>query len=217
MRGGRRLVSLGIVTALHVAIVAALLTLSHEKIAAPGTVPNEELIWLLPLPPEKTVVTPRREREPPPRAAITMPRNPLPDYRGITIPNAPPAPSPSLDGLHGSLFGCADLDKLSPEERTRCGSALAVPDNSVDFLDGVNRSRPAALWERGRLRKNGPLLLPCMSSRAAGADLLGTAFCLAKGAVAGGFKPDEQPSYADPRTVMHLPNNGDPPDKPTGF
>jgi len=178
-------------------------------------VPNEELIWFLPLPPEKTVVTPRREHAPPLRAAVTASRNPLPDYRGITIPNAPPAPSPSLDGLHGSLFGCADLDKLSPEERARCGSALAVPDNSVDFRDGVNRSRSAALWEQRRERKNAPLLLPCMNPN--GFSPLGTALCLAKSAAEGGFKPDEQPSYADPRTVMHLPNNGDPPDKPTGF
>ena len=41
---GRRLVSLGIVAVLHVAIVAALLTLSHEKIVVPHMATSEELI-----------------------------------------------------------------------------------------------------------------------------------------------------------------------------
>jgi hypothetical protein len=211
---GRRLISLGIVAALHIAIIAALLTLSHEKITMPHAATSEELIWFLPLPSRKTAVVPeRRQRRP--SATVAPSSNPLPDYRGITIPQASPAPAPSLGGLHGSLFGCADLDKLSPEERVRCGSALAVPDNTVDFHDGVNRSRSAALWEHGRERKNAPLLLPCMNPY--GFSPLGTALCLAKSAADGDFKPEEQPSYADPRTVMHLPNNGDPPDHPTGF
>jgi hypothetical protein len=83
----------------------------------------------------------------------------------------------------------------------------------------VNRSRSAALWERGRLRKNGPLLLPCFDPHSpAGANLLGTALCLARGAITGDLKPEEQPLYADkPPEVTHLPNNGDPPDKPSGF
>jgi hypothetical protein len=209
---GLRLVSLGAVAALHVAIIAALLTPSHEKVAVPRAVPSEELIWFLPPRPKKPVAAPK-PAEALPEAAISAP-TPLPDYRGIMIPNGLPA-APSLRGLHGTLFGCANLDKLSPEERARCGSALAVPDNTVDFRDGVNRSRSAALWEHGRERKNAPLLLPCMNPN--GFSPLGTALCLAKSAAEGSFKPDEQPSYADPRTVMHLPNNGDPPDHPTGF
>ena len=212
---GRRLVGLGLVAALHAAIIAALLALSHERIAVPRAEASDELIWFLPPPPKKIVV-PVKPEAAPQRAAVAPPRNRLPDYRGITIPDAPPAAAaPSLGGLHGSLFGCADLDKLSPEERVRCGSALAVPDNAVDFHDGVNRSRSAALWERGRLRKNGPLLLPCMNPQ--GFSPLATALCLAKSAATGELKPEEQPSYADPHTVLHLPNNGDPPDKPTGF
>ena len=210
----RRLISLCIVGALHVAIIAALLTLSHEQIVVPRAAPNEELIWFLPPPPKKEIaIVPKPEAEAPPRAVIA-PR--LPDYRGITIPDAPPAAAPSLNGLHGALFGCADLDHLSPEERARCGSALAVPDNAVDIRDGVNRSRSAALWERGRLRKNGPLLLPCFDPNTpAGANLLATAWCLAKGAATGGIKPETQPLYADaPPAVTHLPNNGDPPSHP---
>jgi hypothetical protein len=214
---GRRLVGVGVVAALHVAIIAALLALSHERIMVPRAAASGELIWFLPPPPKKPVAAPPvKTEEASPRATVAAPRNRLPDYRGITIPDAPPSvAAPSLGGLHGSLFGCADLDKLSPEERVRCGSALAVPDNAVDFHDGVNRSRSAALWERGRLRKNGPLLLPCMNPQ--GFSPLATALCLAKTAATGELKPDEQPSYADPHTVLHLPNNGDPPDKPTGF
>jgi hypothetical protein len=214
---GRRLVGAGVVAALHVAIIAALLALSHERIVVPRAAPSGELIWFLPPPPKKIVAPVKPDAAPQPRATLSAPRNPLPDYRGITIPDAPPAAAaaPSLGGLHGTLFGCADLDKLSPEERVRCGSALAVPDNAVDFHDGVNRSRSAALWERGRLRKNAPLLLPCMNPN--GFSPLATALCLAKSAATGELKPDEQPSYADPHTVLHLPNNGDPPDKPTGF
>lgn len=210
----RRLVSLGLVVVLHVAIIAALLTLSQEKIAAPRGVPGEELIWLLP-PPKKPVVAPTPGHASLPQATVAAPRNPLPDYRGITIPDAPLASAPSLGGLHGALFGCADLDKLSPEERARCGSALAVPDDTVDFRDGVGRSRSAALWEHGRQRKNAPLLLPCMNPN--GFSPLGTAFCLAQSAAQGSFRVEEQPGYADPQTVIHLPNNGDPPDHPTGF
>jgi hypothetical protein len=196
-------------------MVAALVTLSHQKITVPRATPSEELIWILPPPPPKKPIppAPRADKQPtmptaPPRAAV------LPDYRGITIPDAPPATS--LGGLHGALFGCADLNKLSPEARVRCGRALTVPDNTVDFRDGVNRSRQAALWERGRLRKNAPLLLPCMNPHGA-PNPLAVAACLAQHTIEGDFKPDQQPGYADKPDIMHLPNNGDPPDHPTGF
>jgi hypothetical protein len=203
MRG--RLISLGIVAALHVAIIAALLTLSHERIVVPRVAPSSEVIWFLPPPPKKKIVPAARNTGPEPGALVLPPREALPDYHGITIP--PPAAVPSLGGLHGLLFGCADLDHLSPEERAHCGSALAVAADTVDFRDGVNRSRSAALWERGRLRKNGPLLLPCMSTQQTMVDVI----CLAKGAIAGGFKPEEQPLFADTPETVRLPNNGDPP------
>ncbi len=213
---GRRLISLGLVAALHVAMVAALVTLSHVKVAVPRAAPSEEMIWLLPPPPKKPVPLPPASRAANRPVPTALPRAAaLPDYRGITIPDAPPA-APSLGGLHGALFGCADLDTLSPEERTRCGSALAVPDNTVDFHDGVNRSRQAALWERERLRKNAPLLLPCMNPSGA-PNPLAVAACLAQKAIARDFKPDEEPGYADKPEILHLPNNGDPPEHPTGF
>ena len=82
------------------------------------------------------------------------------------------------------------------------------PSNSVDFRDHVNRSADAAHWERGRARKNNPLLLPCMNPQAAGISL-GTLLCLGEGAVEG-FDLDNQPGYGDTPTVTHVPNNGDP-------
>ncbi len=205
----RRLASLAIVALLHVAMIAALLTLSHQKTSLARVTPPEAILWLPP--PKKTTTPPPAETN---RAATAaVPQNPFPDYRGITLPASPPAAAPSLGGLHGALFGCADLDKLTPEERAHCGSALMTPDDAVDFRDGTGRARQAALWERGRLRKNGPLLLPCMNPQAAGIGLA-TLACLAKGAAEGGFKPDEQPSYADKPEAVHVPNNGDPPSGP---
>lgn len=203
----QRLAGLGFVAALHVAIIGALLTLSHETIVARRAAPSEELIWFLPALPKKAA--PHR-----PQADVQPGRQPLfripalPDYRGITLPGEPPATS----SLGGSLFGCADLDKLSPEDRTRCGSALAVPDNSIDFRDGTGRARLAAQWERGRERKNAPLLLPCMSP--VGFSPVATLACAAKGVVEGGIDPETQQSYADKAETFHLPNNGDPPDSP---
>ena len=70
-------------------------------------------------------------------------------------------------------------------------------------------ARAAALWARGRARRNAPGLLPCMNSRGLGVGL-GTLLCLEKG-VTQGFKPDEQQSYGDPPPEqVHVPNNGDP-------
>ena len=209
----RRLASLAIVALLHVAVIAALLTLSHQKTNIAGAMPRETILWFPSPRPEAATQKPAETK---PSAAAATPQYRLPDYRGITLPRDAPTVPPSLGGLHGSLFGCADLDRLTPEERAHCGGALMTPDDSVDFRDHVDRSRLAALWERGRLRKNGPLLLPCMDPHAPPGISLATVACLAKGAIEG-FDPDTQPSYADAPDIKHLPNNGDPPDHPSGF
>ena len=99
--------------------------------------------------------------------------------------------------------------------RRRCADAFAH-DDSVDIRDGTTRARDAALWERGRLRKNAPLLLPCMDPNGA-PNPLAVAACMARAALNGGFDPDHQPGYADTPTINHLPNNGDPPDSPTSL
>jgi len=210
----RKLAAWVIVLALHVVMVSVFLHISSQT--APQQASREEEIIWLPPPPKKPAAPEQVQPHGTAAPQATPRQNPFPDYHGITIPDAPAAPSPSLGGLHDSLFGCADLDKLSPEARAHCGSALAVPDNTVDFRDGTARSQQAALWERGRLRKNGPMLLPCMNPQGV-PNPLAVAACLAKNAAEGGFKPDEQSSYADKPQITHLPNNGDPPDHPTGF
>lgn len=51
-------------------------------------------------------------------------------------------------------------------------------------MRNTNRSHDAALWFRGRARKNAPLLLPCMDPYAAGVGL-STVLCLGKAAMSG--------------------------------
>jgi hypothetical protein len=204
----RRLGGAAAVALLHAALVWALLIYSRQANDKPRAVAGHEIFFYFPPRPLQ-----HRNERPADRAiaAPTIPAAPaLPDYRGITIPDSQNAPSL---GLNRSLFGCSpqELADLPAEERAHCANAIA-PDDSVDFRDGTSRSQAAALWERGRRRKNAPLLLPCMSPQAPPG--LGTILCLAKGAVVG-LDPDSQPSYADTPERLHLPNNGDPPDKPT--
>jgi hypothetical protein len=213
MGGWSRPAGAAAVVLLHAALIWALLITSHPAGDKLRAIAAREIFFTFPPPsrhpPQQRAVRSIDRATAPVTSAMPAP----PDYRGITLPDTASA-APPPGALQGSLFGCADLDKLSPEERTRCGRALAVPPNAVDFHDGVSRSQQAALWERGRLRKNGPLLLPCMNPQGA-PNPLAVAACLAKGAVEGGFDPNQQPSYADTPTITHLPNNGDPPDKPT--
>jgi hypothetical protein len=203
----RKLAGLAAVLALHVAIGALLLHVAGIRRLAPEP-HNSEIIWYLP-PPQPPMAEnrkPAREHTPTPAIATAAP-----DYRGITIPEA----QPDLGGLNSTLFACSDPEKLSPEERKHCaGSEFAArqDDTAVDFHDHVDRSRLAALWEFRRQRKNAPLLLPCMDPHAPPGISLATLYCLAKGAAEGGFRPDEQPSYADKRVTIHIPNGGDPPD-----
>jgi hypothetical protein len=196
------------VALLHAALVWALLIYSHSPSDKPRVAAGHEIFFYFP--PHRP---PHRNERPADRAttAPAIPATPaLLDYRGITLPESQTAPSLSLNR---SLFGCSpqEMANLSREERARCANAIP-PDDSVDFRDGTSRSQSAALWERGRERKNAPLLLPCMSPNAPLS--LGTVICLARGAVKG-LDLNSQPSYADTPEQFHLPNNGDPPDKPT--
>lgn len=214
---GRRWSRFGGVAAvalLHVALVWALLITSRQTIDKPQAVAaRHEIFFYFPPHPKPA---PQRHGQPVPSAtAPVTPATPaLPDYRGITIPDSSQG-TPAL-GLNRSLFGCSpqEMANMPAAERARCANALPPDDGGVDYRDGTSRSRYAALWERGRERKNAPLLLPCMSP-VGPPNPLALAACLAKGAMDGGFDPSQQPSYADTQTIAHLPNNGDPPDKPT--
>ncbi len=200
----RRAAALAAVALLHVALVFVLLIYSNERTVRGLPAAREIVLRFEALP---KPASPRR----PAHSTVPLPgpARVLPDYRGITLPNTPVSP-----GLRQSLFGCAGAERsdLSPAERARCADAFAQ-DDSVDIRDGTKRSRSAALWERGRQRKNGPLLLPCMLPDSAPGVSLYTVYCLAKG-VTEGFDPDNQPGYFDQPTIVHVPNGGDPPDGP---
>jgi len=203
----RRPAALAAVALLHVALVLALLTYSNERIVHVQPVAREITLRLQALP------------KPLPRGRIghrvkNAPGPALPNYRGITIPDAPIIPdAPVSPALRQALFGCTDGERsdLSPTQRARCANAFAH-DDSVDIRDGTTRSRAAALWERGRQRKNAPFLAPCMNPQ--GFSPLYTALCAAQAAVDGKYDPDAQPGYFDQPDIVHVPNGGDPPSGP---
>jgi len=203
---GRRPAALAAVVLLHAALVLALLIYSNEPIARVPSAAREIVLHFqaLPRPPLPSRPAGRGAVHP-----VSRPRA-LTDYRGITIPNSDAQASP---GLRQSLFGCTDGERsnLSPAARAQCANAFAY-DNSVDFRDGTTRSRAAALWERGRQRKNAPFLAPCMSPQ--GFSPLYTALCAANAAMTGKYDPDIQPGYFDQPTVAHVANGGDPPSGP---
>jgi hypothetical protein len=212
----RRIAVAALVLALHAVLIALLLraTLSN---APPQSSSREQLTWLaLRAPP--VVQAPPKVETPTVHARHARVRTlsrahapSVPDYRSITFP--PESTGADLKGLHQFLFDCA-LDNqanLTAEQRTQCAQVAKTPDDSVDYADHTNRSKGAARWARARDRKNQPLLLPCASPQSAGIGL-GTLICLGKG-LFNGFDLDEMPGYADKPTVIHVPNNGDPPDR----
>jgi hypothetical protein len=198
----QRLTGAVLVALLHIAIVALLL---DATLAPRGPRPaRETMLHLAPPPPPP----PKAEIEPAaPRAPATLR---LPDYQGIVLPPAKAEKLPENLGV--LLFGCRpeNISQLPPEQRALCAQKTTglKPDGSVDFTDHTGRSRSAALWARGRARKNGPLLMPCASNTSIGVGI-GTALCLANGVI-NGFKPDEQAIYGDRPQDVHVPNNGDP-------
>jgi hypothetical protein len=197
------------VVLLHVCVIAALLNAFYRP-APPGTASREHIVWFRlapkPLPAEKAIIPPRQ------RVRVLSTPFHYPDYSKINLP--PTAGETDLGALHGFLFDCApeNLNNLTPEERARCATASAgqKPDDSVDYADHTDRSRNAARWARGLMRKQQPLLLPCMPPGIA------TLVCVAKGISGQGIDLDAQPNYGDKPQDVHVPNNGDPPGPPPG-
>lgn len=197
--------------ALHAALIAILwqATLSHVPIEAR----RETTLWLtLPARPRvEEQKTPAVER--PSRAQPAIPRK-FPLYSGPNAIAPPAAPEgKALEGLHGSLFGCApeNLPNLSEAQRTRCrqgGTAMAPYDpNAVDYADHSGKVPGAPRWAREVARKNAPLLLPCANP--GGISPIYTAMCVAQGVV-NGFDLEHKPEYFDKPQEAHVPNNGDP-------
>ena len=196
-----RLAGVAFVAALHVALIALLLSAGVvRRIFEPA---RETILILTPPKPVPTVEPPA---PPPP---IPVPE--IPNPQALPQPQTPPSVDlKSLENLGRALLDCRpeNIANLPPEDRDRCNALSLKPRDDVDFADHTNRSRDAALWARGRTRKNGPALLPCMSNQGVGVGL-GTIFCLGKG-LSEGFKPEEQPLYGDRPEEIHVPNNGDP-------
>jgi hypothetical protein len=205
----RKFVGAAGVVLLHVGLIAALLNAFHNPLS-PIASSREHIVWftLAPklLPAEKTKIAPKqRER------IISTPFR-YPDYSKINLP--PTQGETDLGALHGFLFDCApeNLSNLTPEQRAHCATAHTghKPDDSVNYADHTDRSKNAVRWARGLMRKQQPLLLPCMPPS------LATLICLGKGAADGGIDLDAQPGYGDKPQDVHVPNNGDPPDSPPG-
>jgi hypothetical protein len=198
----QRLAGAALVAALHIAIVAFLLnaTLAPRQLQAA----RETILYLKPPKP------PRIDKPAPPLPAPT-PIVRLPQMHAVPAQKPLPDVDPkALQDFGHALLDCRpeNIASLAPEDRDRCNALSLKPRDGVDFADHTDRSRDAVLWARGRARKNGPLLLPCMSNRGIGVGL-GTLLCLGKG-LTGGFKPDEQPIYGDRPEEAHVPNGGDP-------
>jgi hypothetical protein len=210
----RRLAGAGLVVVLHVTLIALLLHATFSPVPAARPT-HEGILWFV-LPQHPKAEKPKHVAKPAGKHPKT--RTIAPDYRAIALPpvtsSAPPA------ALHGLLFDCApeNLVNLSAEARAQCAASPLAPkqDDSVDYADHTNRSHNAARWAREKQRKNQPLLLPCASPASIFATAgIGTLICLGNGVI-NGFDLDKLPMYGDRPEQIHVPNNGDPPDKPPG-
>ena len=128
---------------------------------------------------------------------------------------APPAPNNtgSLKGLYFYLYECTpeNFANLTEAEKARCAQASLspVPNDTRSLLNQPSRAKDAPHWERALARKNAPPLLPCMSP--GGFSPLGTALCLGKAAVKGGFGDlDDASGYGDAPSVVREPSTGVP-------
>jgi len=198
-----RLAGAGFVVVLHVMLIALLLRAGFVQHLFQ---PARETILVLTPPKPVPAVTP-----PAPPPPVPVPQVRLPNAQALPAPQASPGVDlKSLENFGRALLDCRpeNIANLPPEQRGRCNALSLKPRGDVDFADHTDRSRDAALWARGRARKNGPALLPCMSNQGIGVGL-GTLLCLGKGAV-DGFNPQEQPIYGDRPQEVHVPNGGDP-------
>jgi hypothetical protein len=216
-----RIASVAAVVLLHVLFVLVLLHAISRPQPAQKSVREILLQLTPPARPKPRVVQPparsaRKQKTPQP-SALQLPSS-LPAWA------IPPAHDdrPALQSFGRTLNNCTpeNLGSLSAEERAACGrSGFALgQDDQYDLHQHATRSKDAPLWARRRDRKNAPALLPCANPNAPATAFLsiGTLICLTKGAIDGKFDMDAAPGYADKPEVIHLPNNGDPPDKPPG-
>jgi hypothetical protein len=191
------------VLALHILIIAAFLSATRWSVYH-GERTREIVLHLV------TPQVPKTKIALKPRKKVTVPRIPsssslLPSF---ALPKTLAAPQ--TNGAGAQFFDCTpgQMEAATPEERAACASAALTPrydPGQTDYRDHTDRSKSAALWARGRARKNAPFLLPCMSP--AGFSPLYTAYCLGKAAVQGKIDTESQPGYED--MPEHAANDGD--------
>jgi hypothetical protein len=205
----RRLAGGLVVLLLHAVLIVALL--EATGLTTMSVSPVREIVLQFstpkPRPPGRQPLAERARR---PTAARR-----IPGYSNFTLP--PQWRKKPLKGLSFGLdCGLESEARLTLQGRAQCAAAEHQnPGNdTVDFADHTGRSQNAALWNRGRARKNAPLLLPCASPQGIGVGL-GTLICLGHGLLHG-FDLDNQPGYGDRPETVHIPNNGDPPTTPPG-
>jgi hypothetical protein len=200
----RRVGSTLLVVLLHGLIVLALL---RNVIQAPEKpAPAREVILRFLQPSARPTVKP--EAPPPPVPLIGPPTTEAPAPG--TAPGTPPATNEtgSLKDLYFYLYECTpeNFANLTEAEKTKCARASLspVPNDTRALMNLPSRAKDAPHWERALARKKNPALLPCMSP--GGINLVGTALCLGKSAVKGGFGDlDEAPGYGDQDPAVHGP------------
>jgi hypothetical protein len=150
-------------------IGAALVALVHVVLLGIVMISMPRTIFGLPSPREiYYVFRPQARPKPLPRLVVAPPpsqaRPPLFRYAPTPPPQAVITAPPGTNGLQLSLFGCApeNLANLTPEQRERCGTSLAMSSFS-SAIPGTVRSLSldAGRWRAAVTARNTPIAVPC--------------------------------------------------------
>lgn len=197
--GFRRLLVLGPVLLLHIALLIALLHMNWGLFIEAGPPANETVFFLKPVP-----LVPNYQGELLPsfgRASIAVPPIVLPALPTYRNPAAnQQAIASELKGVGRALFRCwpANSYKSAEVQDAQC---LTFPSLRLpNVLEPPEQARSADVWRRELKRRNAPFLVPCWSGIS-----LATIGCVANG-LANGFDLDDQPGYAE--TEDEEPMNG---------
>ena len=182
-----------LVLLLHLLLLLGLLRSLTAPVKIPHVTPREMILRLLPM----LKSAPADNAAPP---AVASPR-----LRSRVMPVVPPpvgtAPAPSLSGplsnLGQSLFGCApeSLNTLTREQRARCATGLARPDDSV-MAEPPSHVKDPRRRAAEMAAKNAPAKIPCTYMTNAPAPYGGVApvpmmsfDCLREGIFGDGLRP----------------------------
>jgi len=154
---GRRVLSILLVSALHAALLFALLRFMVQPQSKP-VVSAERLLEMIIRPPRNAAPAPAAQRPQslaPARQGQSTTVNPVPSL-------TPPAEAPNLTGLGRALTGCApeNLSNLSPDERAHCPDVFHKPDETV-LVEPRSRVKDPARRAAEMAAKNTPGRIPC--------------------------------------------------------